>query len=129
MIGIAAVLLMGFNGRIAGISGISAGTLSAAAGDRLWRFMFLLVLVAAPLLFSWLSKEQPAFVKEAKLPTIIVAGFLVGFGSQMGSGCTSGHGVCGISRLSLRSIVATVACMAAGILTVTMVRVLTGTQL
>jgi len=123
----AAVMLMAFNGRIAGISGISAGALTGKAGDRLWRITFVAGLIAGPLLLMWVSGNELAFVQVTSLPMIIVAGLLVGFGTQLGSGCTSGHGVCGISRLSARSITATVVFMAAGVATVAIVRAMSGT--
>jgi len=123
----AAVMLMAFNGRIAGISGISASALTGKAGDRLWRITFVAGLIAGPLLLMWVSGNELAFVQVTSLPMIIVAGLLVGFGTQLGSGCTSGHGVCGISRLSARSITATVVFMAAGVATVAIVRAMSGT--
>jgi len=127
LIGMAAVMLMAFNGRIAGISGISASALTGKAGDRLWRITFVAGLIAGPLLLMWVSGNELAFVQVTSLPMIIVAGLLVGFGTQLGSGCTSGHGVCGISRLSARSITATVVFMAAGVATVAIVRAMSGT--
>lgn len=122
-------MLMAFNGRIAGVSGISSGTVTGKSGDRLWRIMFLAGLVAGPLLLSWVSGEPLAFVQEANLPVLVIAGLFVGFGTQLGSGCTSGHGVCGISRLSMRSIAATLMFIGAGVATVALVRALTGTLL
>ncbi len=127
LIGLSAVMLMAFNGRIAGVSGISAGTVTGNTGDRLWRVMFLVGLIAGPLILSWVSGKPLAFVQEANLPVLVIAGLFVGFGTQLGSGCTSGHGVCGISRLSMRSIAATLMFIGAGVATVALVRALLGT--
>ena len=125
MIGLAAVLLLIFSGRIAGISGILGGLLPPVKGDVSWRLAFLLGLIASPLIFS-LVYALPAVHIEASYPTIIVAGLLVGIGTRYGSGCTSGHGVCGLSRRSPRSLVATAAFMAAGFITVYIVGYLAG---
>ncbi|TBW56071.1 YeeE/YedE family protein [Marinobacter halodurans] len=121
IIGLAAVLLILINGRIAGISGILGGLLTPSRGESAWRAAFLLGMIAAPLL--WLALAAlPAIQIEASTPLLIVAGLLVGFGTRLGSGCTSGHGVCGLSRLSPRSLVATVLFMGAGFATVFVVR-------
>ncbi|MDB5792759.1 MAG: YeeE/YedE [Massilia sp.] len=125
MIGLAAALFLIFSGRIAGISGIVGGLLKPAEGDVSWRLAFLLGLVASPLMFSLIHPLPPVHV-EASYPTLIVAGLLVGIGTRYGSGCTSGHGVCGLSRRSPRSLVATAAFMAAGFVTVYIVRHLVG---
>jgi hypothetical protein len=123
LIGLAAVLLMYFNGRVAGISGITSGLLKwPPAEDWAWRTAFVAGLVAAPFLLAGGGWARPQLEFPAGTPTLIVAGVLVGFGSAFGSGCTSGHGVCGIARLSKRSILATLAFMAAGIATVFVVR-------
>ncbi len=121
LIGLAAALLVAFNGRIAGISGILGGVLSLPRGDTAWRLAFLFGLVAAPLAYS-LVAPLPAVQVDAGTTTLVVAGLLVGVGTRYGSGCTSGHGVCGLSRLSLRSLVATAAFMLAGFATVFIVR-------
>jgi uncharacterized membrane protein YedE/YeeE len=121
LIGLSAALLVAFNGRIAGISGILGGLLRLPKGDVAWRLAFLLGLVAAPLAYS-LFAALPAVTVEAGTPTLIVAGLLVGIGTRYGSGCTSGHGVCGLSRLSPRSLAATAAFMLAGFATVFVVR-------
>ena len=110
-----------FNGRIAGISGILGGLLRPTAGDAGWRMAFLLGLLAAPLIYG-LAAPLPSVRIDATTTTLIVAGLLVGIGTRYGSGCTSGHGVCGLSRLSLRSTVATAAFMLAGFATVYIVR-------
>ncbi|MDX2145725.1 MAG: YeeE/YedE family protein [Rhodospirillaceae bacterium] len=123
LIGLAAVLLMYLNGRVAGISGIAAGLLKwPPAPDWAWRAAFVAGLVAAPFLLAGGGWVRPQLDFPAGTPMLIAAGLLVGFGSAFGSGCTSGHGVCGIARLSKRSLLATVAFMAAGIATVFVVR-------
>ena len=121
LIGLSAALFVLFNGRIAGISGILGGLLEWPRGDIAWRLAFLLGLVAAPLAFS-LAAPLPAVRIDADTSTLIAAGLLVGIGTRYGSGCTSGHGVCGLSRLSPRSLVATAAFMLAGFATVFVVR-------
>ena len=121
LIGIAAALFILFNGRIAGISGILGGLLKPARGDTLWRLAFIGGLVAAPLVYG-LDAALPEATIEADNATLVIAGLLVGLGTRYGSGCTSGHGVCGISRLSPRSVAATVFFMAAGFATVYAVR-------
>ncbi len=124
LIGVSAVLLMALNGRIAGISGIASGMMVAPVDDRIWRGLFVLGLIGAPLIWLSITGRMPEFTLNAGTVTIIVGGLLVGFGTRLGSGCTSGHGVCGISRTSARSIVSTVIFMAFGILTVVLVRLL-----
>jgi len=110
-------------GRIAGISGIFGGLLSPATSDRGWRLAFVAGLIAAPLIASFFTGAAlPSPVMPASLIVIVVAGLLVGFGSRMGGGCTSGHGVCGTARLSARSLVATAVFMAAAIITVAIAR-------
>jgi hypothetical protein len=123
LIGLAAVLLMALKGRIAGVSGI-ASRLLPPYEDREFagRLAFVAGLVAAPALVWLANGRLPEQTIEAGLPVLVVAGLLVGFGSVWGNGCTSGHGVCGLSRLSVRSLVATVTFMATGILTVFVVR-------
>jgi hypothetical protein len=121
LIGLASVALLLTLGRIAGISGILAGLLRPIAGDIGWRVAFVAGVLAAPLVYSLLA-PLPALHIDVSLPTIVAGGLLVGFGTRMGSGCTSGHGVCGLSRGSLRSLVATLVFMGAGFLTVFGVR-------
>lgn len=123
MIGLAAAMLLFFNGRIAGISGIVGGLLQSgrAAGDTAWRIAFAGGLVAAPLLYQGVAALPESRI-DAAWPTLLLAGFLVGIGSRYGSGCTSGHGVCGLSRLSPRSLIATLTFMAAGFITVYVLR-------
>jgi len=121
LIGLAVALFVLFNGRIAGISGIVGGLLRPAPGERGWRIAFLLGLVAAPLVYT-LAAPLPAMRIEAGTGTLIAAGLLVGVGTRYGAGCTSGHGVCGLARGSVRSLAATLAFMGAGFTTVFIVR-------
>jgi uncharacterized membrane protein YedE/YeeE len=125
LIGLAAALFMLFNGRIAGISGIVGGLLQWRKGDLAWRGAFLLGLIGAPVVYG-LFAPLPAVQVDAGTATLVGAGLLVGLGTRYGSGCTSGHGVCGLSRLSSRSLVATGSFMAAGFVTVFIVRHLIG---
>lgn len=118
IIGFATVVMMHFNGRVTGISGIVNGLFKYVSQDWAWRLTFVLGLFLGGIVMKIGRPEGFIDTANTDLPTIIVAGLLVGFGTIMGSGCTSGHGVCGISRLSIRSIVATVTFIAAGILTV-----------
>jgi len=124
-IGLAAALFLLLNGRIAGISGILGGLLQWPKGDVAWRGAFLLGLVTAPAAYSFFA-PLPAVQVDAGTATLVVAGLLVGIGTRYGAGCTSGHGVCGLSRRSPRSMVATAAFMAAGFVTVFIVRHLIG---
>lgn len=121
LIGLAAGMFALLNGRIAGISGVLGGLLGAAAGDRRWRLAFVLGLVAAPLVLGLFS-ALPALQIDASYGALVLAGLLVGFGARYGSGCTSGHGVCGLSRFSPRSLLATLVFMATGFATVFVVR-------
>ncbi|MBI2790359.1 MAG: YeeE/YedE family protein [Gammaproteobacteria bacterium] len=121
LIGLAAVILLLFNGRIAGISGILGNLLQRGAKEKSWQLCFILGLMAAPILYRF-SHMIPTITIAANWITLIIAGLLVGIGTSMSGGCTSGHGVCGISRLSLRSIVATLCFMTAGFLIVYIMR-------
>ncbi|MFJ2694193.1 YeeE/YedE family protein [Pseudomonas sp. NPDC087336] len=125
LIGTAATLFVLLNGRIAGISGIVGGFLRPVAGDVAWRIAFVLGLLTAPLLYRLIA-PLPKLQIDAGYPLLIVAGMLVGIGTRYGAGCTSGHGVCGLSRLSPRSGVATLVFMSAGFVTVFVVRHLLG---
>lgn len=125
LIGLAVALLLLTKGRIAGISGVVGGLLRPKAGDIQWRAAFVVGLIAAPMFYQ-LFAALPESRIDASWPLLIVAGLLVGFGTRYGSGCTSGHGVCGISRMSPRSIVATLAFMGMGFVTVFVVRHLIG---
>jgi len=126
LIGLAAALLMLLTGRIAGISGILGGCLGTAGGDKGWRLAFLGGLILAPLTGAVTGYGLTTPQMPASFTVIIAAGLLVGFGTRLGSGCTSGHGVCGIARLSPRSITATAVFMATAILVVALTRHLLG---
>lgn len=118
IIGLGAALMLFGLGRIAGISGIFGGLLMPKAGDVLWRLAFLLgLMLGGALLFQFAPNLFTVSLDRSSL-TVVIAGLLVGFGTRMGNGCTSGHGVCGISRQSPRSILATMTFMATGALTV-----------
>ncbi len=121
LIGLSATVLMWLNGRIAGISGILAGGAGLSApGERVWRLMFLAGILLGSALVVYLVPGQPAFAPRVGFPMylLVTAGVLVGIGSRLGSGCTSGHGICGIARFSERSLVAVVVFMGSGALTV-----------
>lgn len=121
LIGLATAIFLLFNGRIAGISGVLGGLLRPKADGLGWRLAFLAGLIGAPLAYALVAAvPQPRI--DAGWATIVAAGLLVGVGTRYGAGCTSGHGVCGLSRLSPRSLVATLAFMAAGFATVYVVR-------
>ncbi len=121
LIGVAAAMLLLLNGRIAGVSGILGRVLVAERADVAWRVAFLLGLLIAPAAYH-LFARTPFPRIDAGFGTLLIAGLLVGLGTSYGSGCTSGHGVCGLSRLSPRSLVATIAFMVAGMVTVFIVR-------
>lgn len=121
LVGLAAVLMMMLTGRIAGVVGILGGVLTAPSSDRAWRFAFIAGLIAAPVIAGMFGRPMASPVMPG-WPMIVIGGLLVGFGARMGGGCTSGHGVCGISRLSARSIVATLVFMATAAITVAVVR-------
>lgn len=122
LIGLAAVMLMAFTGRIAGVSGIAAGLLPPIDDDFAERLAFIGGLICAPLFVLLATGRLPSLTIETNTLPLAIAGLLVGFGSVWGNGCTSGHGVCGISRLSRRSIVATLIFMATGFATTFLVR-------
>jgi uncharacterized protein len=123
LIGLSAVLLMAFTGRIAGVSGIASRLLPPYEDKEFTgRLAFVAGLVAAPLLVRLETGSLPSQSIVAAAPVLVIAGLLVGFGSVWGNGCTSGHGVCGISRLSMRSLLATAIFMATAIVTVFLVR-------
>lgn len=123
LIGLAAAILILFNGRVLGVSGMLGNLLQKQTWQAGWALpaLFFVGLMSAPLLYS-LFKELPALEVTNNPWLLISAGLLVGFGTRLGSGCTSGHGVCGLSRLSLRSLSATLMFMAAGVITVTVLR-------
>jgi uncharacterized protein len=119
LIGLSASLLLLFNGRVAGVSGIFGGLLIPKAGDISWRAAFVVGLLLGGIgLALTYPAAFPAPTGDQRLGVVTVAGLLIGYGTRLGNGCTSGHGVCGISRLSVRSIVATLTFMASGVLTV-----------
>lgn len=122
LIGLAAVILMGANGRIAGISGIVGGLLTRSQGDTAWRLWFVGGMVIAPLLVTLSTGNAPPFLMQADWWAVILGGLLVGVGTRLGSGCS----VCGLSRLSLRSLAAVAMFMAAGMITVTVLRLAMG---
>ncbi len=121
LIGLAAAMFALFNGRIAGISGIVGGLLRPTPGDVSWRLAFVMGLLAAPMVYA-LFAALPASRIDAGDLTLVIAGLLVGVATRYGAGCTSGHGVCGLSRLSARSLVATLLFMGAGFATVFVMR-------
>lgn len=125
MIGAAAGLLLLINGRVAGVSGIMGGALSLPSGDTAWRFAFVVGLMAGPLLVRMLGGTV-TITPQATIPVLVVAGLLVGLGTRVGGGCTSGHGVCGVARLSPRSLVATMTFIAVAMVTVFVTRHLGG---
>ena len=121
LLGIASALFILVNGRILGISGILGGLLSPKAGDVAWRVAFVLGLLAAPMVYAGLRGPWEVRI-DAGWGTVVAAGLLVGIGTRYASGCTSGHGVCGLSRLSPRSLVATLSFMSAGFIVVYLLR-------
>ena len=126
LLGVSAALYVILHGRILGISGIVSGLLSPKEGDIHWRLSLVLGLLSAPFLGSLIFDLHTTSVIDADWIAIIIAGLLVGFGANYGSGCTSGHGVCGLSRLSPRSLVATISFMSAGFLMVFVIRHMLG---
>jgi uncharacterized protein len=126
LIGLAAVLLMASLGRIAGISGIAGSLLQRDASDRGWRIAFIAGLVLAPILLGLLQLGGGIGLPQVRWPWMALAGLLVGVGTGFGSGCTSGHGVCGVARLSPRSLVATLVFVAFGMFSVFVLRYMLG---
>ncbi len=122
IIGLAVTIMLLFNGRVTGISGIVNGMLKPTTGDFLWRFTFVLGLFIGGLILKVIRPEAFTGSLNNTNTTVIIAGLLVGFGTIMGSGCTSGHGVCGISRLSPRSLISTITFIAAGVIAVVIFR-------
>lgn len=122
LIGLSAVFVMLFLGRVTGISGITTGAVGAAPDDGYWRIFFILGLIATPLLVTRLFDQTITQTVSTNVFGMIVAGLLVGCGTVLGSGCTSGHGVCGLARLSVRSLVAVVSFMAFALATVFILR-------
>lgn len=126
VIGVAISLMLLFNGRVTGVSGIVSGALKRPSGDIAWRVSFIAGLIAGGLILLGLHAESITNTLSRDLNTIIIAGLLVGFGTAMGSGCTSGHGICGISRLSVRSILATVTFIGFGVISASAFRLIFG---
>jgi uncharacterized membrane protein YedE/YeeE len=126
LIGLSAVLLLWLNGRVAGISGILYGVFSRDGSERNWRLTFVAGLILGGFLYQLVTRMPLATRTDFPLGLLALAGLLVGIGTRLGSGCTSGHAVCGISRLSLRSVLATVTFIATGILTTTLMRLFVG---
>ncbi len=124
LIGLSTSLMLGLEGRVLGISGVVGGCLGKPNADTGWRAAFIAGLLAGGLLLFAFLPDQVTFVLDRSLPVVAVAGLLVGFGTRMGNGCTSGHGVCGLSRFSVRSLVATCTFMGAGFATVFLYRTL-----
>ncbi len=123
LIGGSATLLLALNGRLAGVSGVLAGVLPPrSASDFVWRILFLAGLVVGVVIHRHIVNPEAAILIAAPTPVLIVGGLLVGLGTVVGGGCTSGHGVCGLSRLSARSLVATLAFMLTAVITVFVVR-------
>ena len=120
IIGIAVILFFVGNGRLAGVSGIVNNAL-VSKKNRTDNFLFIFGLVLGPIVYAFFTKNNIPFLITSSLPIIIIAGFLVGVGTQVGKGCTSGHGICGISLLSLRSIIATITFMITAIITVKLI--------
>ncbi len=123
LIGLASVLLMAFQGRILGATGILAGLISpASSGDWAWRAALVAGMITAPAIYLAFTGAWPQIEKPVSTPMLVIGGIIVGLGVTYGSGCTSGHGVCGVSRLSVRSIVATLTFMATTAVTVYVIR-------
>tara|TARA_Y100000590_G_scaffold400610_1_gene484833 strand:- start:83 stop:496 length:414 start_codon:yes stop_codon:yes gene_type:complete len=120
IIGIAVILFFVGNGRLAGVSGIVNNAL-VSKKNRTDNFLFIFGLVLGPIVYAFFTKNNIPFLITSSLPIIIIAGFLVGVGTQVGKGCTSGHGICGVSLLSLRSIIATITFMTTAIITVKLI--------
>jgi len=121
LIGISATILLAFNGRITGISGMVNGAISFNKNDA-WRWLFLLGMLAGGAIYEFVLSPQPTPTSKFAPLTMIIGGLIVGFGTRMGSGCTSGHGVCGLGRLSMRSLVAVLTFLASAFVTVFIVR-------
>ena len=126
IIGLAATMMLLFTGRVTGISGIVGGILNPSTPDKMWRLLFLVGLILGGTFLKLLQPELFTVISSAAPLDYVIAGFLVGFGTLLGSGCTSGHGVCGISRFSSRSIVATITFISAGVISVVLFRLLRG---
>jgi uncharacterized membrane protein YedE/YeeE len=126
LIGIAVSLMLIFNGRVTGISGIIAGAIEPKTGDTFWRFSFLGGLLAGGILLRFWAPNSFTIQTNVQYVDYVIAGLLVGFGTLLGNGCTSGHGVCGISRFSIRSILATLTFIFFGALSVAIFKMMRG---
>jgi len=122
LIGISVTLLLLFNGRIGGVSGIMSGVFLAPKNDRIWRLMFIAGLILGAFIFNLLLPDFNIPRQNYPLFLLGLGGFLIGFGTRMGGGCTSGHGICGIANLSIRSVIATLTFMTTGMITVYIIR-------
>lgn len=125
-IGLAVSIMLLFNGRVTGISGILGGIVKPKKNDLDWRLAFFIGLISGGALLFYLKPEQFVNLSQASTADYIIAGFLVGFGTLLGNGCTSGHGVCGISRLSIRSILSTLTFIGFGVISVLIYKSLRG---
>lgn len=126
IIGLAATIMLLFNGRVTGISGILGGILNKNVLDKNWRVLFIAGLLLGGLVLKMLSPEVFTLISSATKIDYIIAGLLVGIGTLLGNGCTSGHGVCGISRLSMRSIIATITFIVSGAISVVLFKLVRG---
>jgi uncharacterized membrane protein YedE/YeeE len=126
IIGIAVSLMLLFNGRVTGISGIIGGTLAPKSNDTFWRVTFILGLLAGGFILQFVLPEAFEIKSSARTIDYIIAGLLVGFGTLLGNGCTSGHGVCGISRFSVRSIMSTVTFITFGVISILLFKLIRG---
>lgn len=122
LIGLSAIIMLLFNGRIAGISGILGGLIKSNRLEKSWRFIFLLGLMIGGSIFQRWQAEPFVIEKGLSLLTLILGGILIGLGTRMGNGCTSGHGICGLARFSKRSFIATLVFMLSGMLTATFIQ-------
>ena len=122
LIGLSAIMMMGLNGRIAGVSGILSGTFNETGSEQLWRVLFIIGVVAGGSLPVLLSDDFKPPIPDSSTLLVIIGALSVGIGTGLGSGCTSGHGICGMARLSPRSIIATCTFMAAGFVCVYLLR-------
>ena len=126
LIGLAVSLMLYLNGRVTGVSGIISGALNRPKGDLGWRLNFILGLILGGFALKYFYPQALASDLQRSLPWMIIAGLFVGFGTVMGGGCTSGHGICGLSRFSPRSLVATIVFMTFGVVSATLFRLLLG---
>lgn len=126
LIGVAVSLMLLFNGRVTGISGILSGIINRETADKSWRVFFITGLICGGVLLQFFYPKAFIVISNAKNIDYILAGFLVGFGTLLGNGCTSGHGVCGISRFSIRSILSTITFIIFGIIGVLLFKLIRG---